>query len=49
MNAESNTISSTVTLVLETGEKFEEVPVHNEGHTMGEFLDETLKALEVSI
>lgn len=46
MNPESNT-ASTVTLVLETGQKFEEVPVRSSDSSLEEFLDQVLKDLEV--
>ena len=37
-----------VTLVLDTGERFEEVPVAAEDVPLAQFLDQALKALEVS-
>lgn len=37
-----------VTLVLETGDRFEEVPVDTQDVTLAEFLDQALKTLEVS-
>lgn len=45
MNSE---INNTVTLILETGQKFEEVPVQTEDVPLAEFLDKVLKALEVT-
>ena len=45
MNPESITA---VTLVLETGEEFKEVPVSHTALPLAEFLDQALKSLEVS-
>lgn len=47
MNPESTVTGSSVTLVLETGQRFEEVPVPDGEKTLGEFLDQVLKDLEV--
>lgn len=43
-----NPESTVVTLVVETGGRFEEVPITNGEITLREFLDQTLKRLEVS-
>lgn len=41
--------ASIVTLVLETGERFTEIPLLDKNVSLGEFLDQSLKALEVSV
>ena len=43
-----NPESTAVTLVVETGGRFEEVPITNGEITLGDFLDQVLKRLEVS-
>ena len=53
MSSEDNTTGNSVTdevvtLVLETGEKFERIPVCNKEATLEQFLDNALKTLEVS-
>ena len=44
-----NPESTAVTLVVETGGRFEEVPITNGEITLGDFLDQVLKRLEVSV
>ena len=47
MNPDPESITA-VTLVLETGEEFKEVPVSHTALPLAEFLDQALKSLEVS-